>query len=338
MEEGSDGSLYVTSLPGGPGGVAAGRPGGAARPDPHGPGQRGRRRARRPSGLAVSKPATSTCARPKATGCPGSRPAPPPPRPTPTCGSPATSSGPRTGWWSPPTYSAAPTASTRRRARWVEIELASGGHARTEPGRFDGRQGDRRRRREVRHRAHRPAPRHSRTPELSWSELRTTAVVAAASSGRLAVTRYCRTGFAGDVVTGGPLVALRADMDALPLPDHSGDPWVGRGRAWRTPVGTTSTRRAARRRAGARRRARRGLLPGRVRLIFQPAEEQLPGGALDVVAAGGSRRGRARLRAALRPATPTSARSGSRVGAITAASDQVDVRPAARAGTPRGRT
>ena len=32
---------------------------------------------------------------------------------------------------------------------------------------------------------------------------------------------------------------------------------------------------------------REGLLPGRVRLIFQPAEEIMPGGALDVIASGG---------------------------------------------------
>ena len=28
-------------------------------------------------------------------------------------------------------------------------------------------------------------------------------------------------------------------------------------------------------------------LPGRVRLVFQPAEEVMPGGALDVIASGG---------------------------------------------------
>ena len=41
--------------------------------------------------------------------------------------------------------------------------------------------------------------------------------------------------------------------------------------------------------------------PGRVRLLFQPAEEAMPGGALDVIEAGVARRRRRDLRAALRP-------------------------------------
>ena len=54
-----------------------------------------------------------------------------------------------------------------------------------------------------------------------------------------------------------------------------------------TPAGTTCTPRSCSAPACSwPRRRRREPLPGRVRLIFQPAEE-VPGGALDVLAAGG---------------------------------------------------
>ena len=64
-------------------------------------------------------------------------------------------------------------------------------------------------------------------PELSWSELRTAELVAArVEQAGWQVTRYSRTGFAADLGDGGPLVALRADMDALPVHDLTDDPWA----------------------------------------------------------------------------------------------------------------
>src|SRR3954464_4347380 len=63
-------------------------------------------------------------------------------------------------------------------------------------------------------------------PELSWSELRTAETVAARveqAGWRLA--RFGRTGFAADLGADGPRVALRADMDALPVQDVTDDPW-----------------------------------------------------------------------------------------------------------------
>ena len=48
--------------------------------------------------------------------------------------------------------------------------------------------------------------------------------------------------------------------------------------------------------------ATRGSLPGRVRLIFQPAEELTPGGAVDVVGDRSPGRRAADLLRALRPA------------------------------------
>ena len=64
-------------------------------------------------------------------------------------------------------------------------------------------------------------------PELSWSEHRTTDVAAAriAEAG-WRVTRMPGTGLVADLGDRGPLVALRADLDALPVLDTSGDPWA----------------------------------------------------------------------------------------------------------------
>jgi amidohydrolase len=96
----------------------------------------------------------------------------------------------------------------------------------------------------------------------------------------------CDIGGQGETV--GPTVALRADLDALPLPDETCLPYSstvpGVSHACGHDVHTTTV-------LGAGLMLARldglGLLPGRVRLIFQPAEETQPGGALSVIAAGG---------------------------------------------------
>ena len=58
---------------------------------------------------------------------------------------------------------------------------------------------------------------------------------------------------------------------------------LGRSRAPATPAATTPTPRSC---SGRPRNWRTTDLPGRVRLIFQPAEESVPGGALSVIDAG----------------------------------------------------
>ena len=91
----------------------------------------------------------------------------------------------------------------------------------------------------------------------------------------------------GDDSAGGPVIALRADIDALPINDEKDVPYrsVNRGacHACGHDVHTAvllGTGLFLARAAAAR------ALPGKVRLIFQPAEE-VPGGAVDVMAAGG---------------------------------------------------
>jgi amidohydrolase len=65
-------------------------------------------------------------------------------------------------------------------------------------------------------------------------------------------------------------------------------------------------------------------LPGRVRLIFQPAEESVPGGALSVIAAGALDEVAQIFALHCDPRIETGT-IGLRVGSITAACDQVDI-------------
>ena len=112
-------------------------------------------------------------------------------------------------------------------------------------------------------------------PELSWSELRTADVaVNRVEQVGWQVTRFSRTGFSADLGTAGPLVALRADMDALPVHDLTDDPWTstvpGVAHACGHDVHTAALIGAAMALSEVH---DRGHLRGRVRLLFQPAEE-----------------------------------------------------------------
>ncbi|RYB93169.1 amidohydrolase [Nocardioides oleivorans] len=125
-------------------------------------------------------------------------------------------------------------------------------------------------------------------PELSWTESRTSDVVEAALDGTgWRITRPEGGGVLADIGTDGPLVALRADLDALPVDDLTADPWkstvTGVAHACGHDVHTAGLVGAGLALAEV---AARGLLPGRVRLLFQPAEEVMPGGALHLISTG----------------------------------------------------
>ena len=125
-------------------------------------------------------------------------------------------------------------------------------------------------------------------PELSWEEERTTALVAdRLTEAGLRVTRMEGTGLLADLGDEGPIVALRADLDALPVEDTTGDRWAstvpGVAHACGHDVHTTGLIGAALALAEVH---ARGQLPGRVRFFFQPAEEVMPGGALRMMEAG----------------------------------------------------
>ncbi len=126
-------------------------------------------------------------------------------------------------------------------------------------------------------------------PELAWEEERTTALVAKRlEEAGVELKLLPHSGLVAEIGDpDGPVVALRADLDALPVQDESDDPWAstvaGVAHACGHDVHT-----AALVGAGVALAELHALTPlrGRVRLLFQPAEEVMPGGALELVAAG----------------------------------------------------
>jgi amidohydrolase len=129
----------------------------------------------------------------------------------------------------------------------------------------------------------------------------------------------------GDGSPGEPVVALRADIDALPLNDEKDVPYrsVNRGacHACGHDVHTAVLLGAG---LFLARSAAAGGLPGTVRLIFQPAEE-VPGGAMDVMAAGGIASVDRIFALHCDPRLDVG-KIGTRVGAITAACDRLTVK------------
>ncbi|MDR7251584.1 amidohydrolase [Nocardioides sp. BE266] len=125
-------------------------------------------------------------------------------------------------------------------------------------------------------------------PELSWKESRTSdAVTTALEDAGWSVTRPDGGGVLAELGSDGALVALRADLDALPVDDLTPDPWKstvpGVAHACGHDVHTAGLIGAG---LALSEVAARGMLPGRVRLLFQPAEEVMPGGALHLISAG----------------------------------------------------
>lgn len=128
-------------------------------------------------------------------------------------------------------------------------------------------------------------------PELGYAEHRTTRKLAERlrAAGLKPVILPKGTGLFCDIGPAeGTTVALRADIDALPLQDEKEKaPYrstvPGVAHACGHDVHTAMVLGAG---LFLAQQAEAGLLPGRVRLLFQPAEET-PGGALDVMAAGG---------------------------------------------------
>jgi amidohydrolase len=167
-------------------------------------------------------------------------------------------------------------------------------------------------------------------PELSWQEQRTTEVVAGTlEAAGLAVTTLPHTGLivdVGDTGGTGALVGLRADLDALPVEDLTTDPWVstrpGVAHACGHDVHTAGLVGAG---IALAELHRRGLLPGRVRLLFQPAEEVMPGGATALIEQGALEEVE-RIFCLHCDPTLDLGNIGLREGPITGAADQIEVR------------
>ena len=125
-------------------------------------------------------------------------------------------------------------------------------------------------------------------PELAFEEVRTAGVVAAELT-RLGIPhqqKVGRTGVVGTIKGGrpGPTLAIRADMDALPIHELTGLPFastvVGKMHACGHDIHTSTLLGVA--------AVLQGMAPqlaGTVRLVFQPAEEAL-GGAEAMIADG----------------------------------------------------
>jgi amidohydrolase len=171
-------------------------------------------------------------------------------------------------------------------------------------------------------------------PELSNQEFETTDLMAEQlTSAGLTPRRLPRgNGLLCDIGEGDPIIALRADLDALPMHDVKDVPYrsavEGVTHACGHDVHTTILLGAG---LALAQLAKRGELPGRVRLIFQPAEERVPSGAPDVIAAGGLRDVTAIFALHCAPHLPTGL-VGVRSGAFTAAADTVEVRLTGRGG------
>ncbi|MFE6040965.1 amidohydrolase [Streptomyces sp. NPDC056452] len=169
-------------------------------------------------------------------------------------------------------------------------------------------------------------------PELGNQEFRTTAAIKARLERAGLKPRVLSTGTGlicdvgrreGDTRS---MLALRADIDALPIPDtKEGISYRStvpdRAHACGHDVHTTTVLGAGLVLAEL---DRQGLLPNPVRLIFQPAEEVLPGGAADAIEDGALEGVRRIIGVHCDPKVDVG-KVGLRIGAITSACDRLEI-------------
>ena len=165
-------------------------------------------------------------------------------------------------------------------------------------------------------------------PELSWGEVRTTRLLRERllAAGLAPRVLAGGTGLVCDVGDGDRVVGLRADLDALPIVDLKDVEYAstvpGVCHACGHDLHTTAVLGAGLVLAQLH---EEGLLPGRVRLIFQPAEESSRSGALAVGEAAETA-DLERIFALHCAPREEVGRVGLRVGAITGSADQLLVR------------
>ncbi|ORM26109.1 M20 family metallopeptidase [Williamsia sp. 1135] len=161
-------------------------------------------------------------------------------------------------------------------------------------------------------------------PELSRGELRTTQVVVEElhKAGLSPRVLPQGVGVVCDIGPAGPLVGLRADMDALPIAELTGLPFSSTVEGVSHACGHDGH--TAILLGVAKALASMGDLPIGVRLVFQAAEEVMPGGALDAVTAGVTR-GVSQFYALHCDPKLEVGKVGLRAGPITSAADHVEV-------------
>ena len=173
-------------------------------------------------------------------------------------------------------------------------------------------------------------------PELGHAEARTTTCVASRlTAAGIRLRLLTGTGLIADIGPGDPAyrVALRADMDALPVTERTGLPFASASSGVCHACGH-DVHVAAVLGAGLALQRQADSLAARglgVRLIFQPAEEVTPGGSLAVIDQGGIKDVDAIFSIHCDP-TLDVGRVGLRDGAITSATDSVTITLAGHGG------
>jgi amidohydrolase len=111
-------------------------------------------------------------------------------------------------------------------------------------------------------------------PELAFCEFETADLIKTEleAYGIPFTSHVARTGIVGDIGTAGPAIALRADMDALPIQEESSADYASRKKGIMHACGHDAHVACL---LGAAEILSKMELPGRVRLIFQPAEESV---------------------------------------------------------------
>ncbi|MEZ2372224.1 amidohydrolase [Arthrobacter sp. RCC_34] len=170
-------------------------------------------------------------------------------------------------------------------------------------------------------------------PELSFKEFRTTdRLVARLEAAGLTPRRLEGTGVVVDVGEGPISTALRGDIDALPIIEETGLPFAstnhGVTHACGHDVHTTTMLGVA---LVLHAMHQSEPLGGTVRIIFQPAEETMPGGALSCIAQG-VLDGVPRIMALHCDPKIDVGHIGTRIGAITSASDTIKIELTGRGG------
>ncbi|GAB2754664.1 amidohydrolase [Sinomonas soli] len=170
-------------------------------------------------------------------------------------------------------------------------------------------------------------------PELSFHEYRTTdRIVARLEAAGLTPRRLEGTGVVVDIGTGPIATAVRGDIDALPIIEETGLPFASRNHgvthACGHDVHTTVALGVALLLAEIDGET---PLDGTVRILFQPAEETMPGGALACIGQG-VLSGVPRIMALHCDPRIDVGKIGTRIGPITSASDTIRIQLTGRGG------
>ena len=160
-----------------------------------------------------------------------------------------------------------------------------------------------------------------RRPELGRQEFATTQLVARAMAGAgiACNIRDTGTGLTAEVGREGSLVGFRADLDALPIHEQTGLPFASELPGLMHACGHDAHTAIAVGIALALQEL--GPLPGRVRFLFQPAEELFPGGADEMLREGAIDGVQAIIAYHVDPTLPPG-QIGFKTGPITSSSDR----------------